>query len=520
MPLRHPGTSQEKQVRESSRRAAVRATVVAVAVVGAMALGVFAVPGGTARILGAVGLAPAVSACSVTVTHENEANDAIQLAIQAFPGGTICVGPGAFPEQLTITHAGTTLRGAGDTRTVLDPASPLVINTFDYDSASAIGDLASLTPAAAIVLVENTTGVTVSSIGVNGASGSTTFSAYGCADNYYGIDFQNSSGTATSDLVTGIQLPSDLFGCQDGLAIYAYNGYFLTGVAPSPAKTVSIVSTTVTAFDKNGITCDDPGQVCLLTSDVVTGIGPTPLIAQNGIQIGFGAKATVHGGTISQSGDFTGSGGCSGSGQSAYAVCTGNEGAGILLYDPATGTSITATHVVRNEYGIDLYDDGNASNGYQGPVAVTIENDYVASSAAYGIVTNGAPGGNDSATIEYNDVTSSSALDASTWGSPGILVDTGHFVVEHNTIVGASTSTRASNGASQILCGPDANTGPETPYLTCAVNSSIPTAAIEGASENSSNPTVVTVYANTFSADFNDLETIGVLGGAVNVDWV
>ncbi len=506
-------------MRERSRRAAVRATIVAVAVVGAMALGVFAVPGGTARVLGAVGLAPAVSACSVTVTHENDADDAIQLAIEAFPGGTICVGPGAFPEQLTITHAGTTLRGAGATRTVLDPASPLVINTHDDDSASAVGNLSSLRPAAAIVLVENTTGVTISSIGVNGASGSSTFSGYGCEDNYYGIDFQNSSGTASSDLVTGIQLPTDLFGCQVGLAIYAYDGYFLTGVAPSPARTVSIVSTTVTAFDKNGITCDDPGEDCLLTSDVVTGIGPTPLTAQNGIQIAFGAKATIHGGTISQSGDFTGSGGCSGSGQSAYAVCAGNEGAGVLLYDPASGTSITLTHVLRNEFGIDLYDDGNASNGYQGPVAVTIEDNYVTSSAAYGIVTNGAPGGNDSATIEYNIVSSSAAADASTWGSPGILVDTGHFVVEHNSIVGASTSSRASNGAGQILCGPYANTGPETPYLTCSVNTSIPTAAIEGASESSANPTVLTVLGNTFSGDSNDLETVGVLGGAVDVDW-
>src|SRR5579871_1409722 len=56
--------------------------------------------------------------CTVTVSGENASTNAIQSAINANPGGTICVAAGTYPEQLSITTSGTQLIGLG---TILNP---------------------------------------------------------------------------------------------------------------------------------------------------------------------------------------------------------------------------------------------------------------------------------------------------------------------------------------------------------------------------------------------------------------
>src|SRR5207249_11031466 len=51
----------------------------------------------------------------------------------------------------------------------------------------------------------------------------------------------------------------------------------------------------------NGITANEPGTFVTLSGNTVTGRGPTFLgdAAQNGVQIGFGARGLVSGNTIS-----------------------------------------------------------------------------------------------------------------------------------------------------------------------------------------------------------------------------
>lgn len=444
--------------------------------------------------------------CAAVVTHENGANDAIQLAINANPGKVICVRAGVFPEQVTISAPGTVLRGAGASRTILEPTAPLQFNTVDYDSASSIGNLSSTTPTAAIVLVANTTGALIEDVGVNGTAGTATFTS--CAQDYDGVDFQNSSGSLVSSSVTGVELPGNLFGCQPGLGIYAYDGYFFTGQVPSPARQVTVRETTVTQYDKNGITCDDPGLTCTLASDLVTGLGPNASVAQNGIQIGFGAlgqllsdrvSANVYDGPLATN-DWYASGATS---------------AGILFYDAASGTTVTNGRLVRNQIGIASYDDGVAANGYAGPQSLTILGTSIVSSSAYGIVLNGAPGGADSAVVHGTSINNLHGPDPSVWGAPAILVDTGHFSIYGNVFGGSSRAAGASNGASQIVCGTEANGSVGEPILSCPTNTSVATATIEGVSEAPGNPTVISVYNNVYISDPNRLSTLSVLGGTV-----
>ncbi len=466
-----------------------------------------------------VGTASAASSlCSVTVHSENGADNAIQTAINAYPGGRICISAGNFPEQLTVSNSNTVLSGAGASSTVIEPnsgsgAGTLSFAAVDWDSAPFSGGVpcgdSTCVPLAAIILVTNsssgpTTGVTIENLQVNGAAGSNNVA---CGDDFVGVDFQNASGTLNRASVTNVASPPSSFGCQEvSGAVYAYNGYFSTWVAPSPALAVTISHTSITGYQKNGITCDDPAETCTLSTDTITGAGPTTLTAQNGVQVAYGALATIKSSTVTgnsytgptTSNDWYGPNG-------TYAAI------GILLYDPATGTTVTKDTVTLNQIGIAYYDDGAMDAGSE---SVTISQNTVDQSNAYGIVANGAPGGEDSVTIHANTIDNSVSLNPSIWGAPGILVDTGTFTLSGNHITGSSTASGSSNGASQTVCAP-------TGYPTvCSTTQSIPTGAIQGASESGTDVTVMVIGGNSYSGDSYQLTTLGVDGGTVNVKLV
>ena len=479
--------------------------VAALVVLGALAIVTLATSGNA--------LAKEVASCSVTVHKENKANDAIQTEINTYPGGTICIGAGTFPEQLTISASGTVLKGAGAGKTIIEPAA-FANNTFDYDTAAAPGDSVGLVPYAAIILIENstanmaTTGVTVEDLQVNGDA-IPTAPYNSCDRGFIGVDFQNASGTLTHATVSNIAESSTYFGCQSGtgLGVYAYNGYYFTGTVPDPAISVTISDTTVTGYQKNGITCDDLGESCTLASDSVAGVGPTPLTGQNGIQVGFGAYATITGSTSSGN-SYTGSGYPGGTTNDWYNA-TGYSASGVLLYDPATGTTVSGNKVELNQMGIVYADDGTLDAGAE---SVTISHNTVEESNGYGIVANGAPGGGDSVTISSNTVNDEETLNPSIWGAPGILVDTGTFTLSKNHILGSQAVEGASNGANQTVCAPSGF------VYTCSSTENITTAAIEGVSGSSTNPTTLILSGGSYTLDSYRLVTLGVDGGTVNVE--
>jgi hypothetical protein len=116
----------------------------------------------------------------------------------------------------------------------------------------------------------------------------------------------------------------------------------------------------VNNYDKNGITCDDPGTVCNVKNTTVTGIGSTPLVAQNGIQI------------------------WAASGSLSANVVTGNtydgptySAAGILIGNPYT-LAVKNNQVTHNDTNISLIQDqtpdyvfcGNTTTACTDPAAV------------------------------------------------------------------------------------------------------------------------------------------------------
>jgi len=229
-----------------------------------------------------------------------ESYGTIQAAINdAQPGDTILVAEGTYDEQVIIDKD-LAIQGAGNT-TVIQPSQATADN-FQLFSRKASANL----PTAAIIVVDQAgvTSVTIKDLKVDG---SLVNSVPAEATMFVGILWRGTGGTIDSVTVEGI-------GITNGNAIYI----------TSYGKTVTteVKECTISGFLKNGITANHAGLTANIHNNTVTGSGPTDAVAQNGIQVGFGATGSVVENTVS---DIAYTGG-------------GNEACGILFYD-SSGTA-------------------------------------------------------------------------------------------------------------------------------------------------------------------------------------
>src|SRR3984957_9581909 len=251
----------------------------------------------------------------------------IQAAVNAAPAGSnIDVCPGIYPEQVTISARSLTLTGilagTSDAAVLIPPPAGSAINATDIGGGAV----------AAQVFVENSTGVTISHLTVDG-NGNALGS---CGTNLIGIYFKNSAGKITDNVARNqILSPADE-GCQIGLGIDVESD--------SGAPAVIVSNNSVHNYQKNGITASGPGTgggpAMAITGNTVIGIGATPVIAQNGIQIGLGSTGKVTSNTVADD-IYTG-------GNSA--------GAGILIY-ASTGITVSGNSVESTQFGIATVTD-------------------------------------------------------------------------------------------------------------------------------------------------------------------
>jgi len=193
----------------------------------------------------------------------------IQDAINAAsPGSLIRVCPGIYPEQLSIDKS---LSIEGDNGAVVLPNN-MVVNTTGSSG----------TPIAAAIFVKEAADVEIEGLIVDTANSGMT----GCSPDLIGILYQNSSGSIERNAVRNTKLSVSLTGCQSGDAIVVQSLGGETSI-------VSVEDNSVHDYQKNGITGNELGTEVTISNNVVTGLGPTAGAAQNGIQIGFGAKGAV-----------------------------------------------------------------------------------------------------------------------------------------------------------------------------------------------------------------------------------
>lgn len=194
----------------------------------------------------------------------------IQDAINAASAGdTIRICKGTYAEQLTIQKS---LTLDADSGAILMPSAMHQNTVSLFDSA----------PIATAILVQNASNVTVRGLSVDGANNGIS----GCAPDLEGITFQNASGSVEKSAIRNFKLGSGLEGCQSGTGIFVQSG-------GGSISSVEITDSTVHDYQKNGITADEIGTNATIRGNVVTGLGPSPAIAQNGIQIGFGAEGSI-----------------------------------------------------------------------------------------------------------------------------------------------------------------------------------------------------------------------------------
>ncbi len=284
----------------------------------------------------------------------------IGAAVTAVPAGsTVDVCPGIYPEQVLITKNLTligVLSGTSYAAVVVPPAGGLVSNGSDI-----LGR-----PVAAQIFVQGANNVTISHLTVDGNGNLLS----GCGVNPIGIYYQNVSGKITDNAVRNqLMDPADQ-GCQVGLAINVESN--------SGAPIVTVSANSVRNYDKNGITASGPGTgggpAVTVSGNTVIGLGATSVIAQNGIQIGFGATGSVTGNYVADNiytGPYYGSSGIliyASAGLTVTSNTVESAQLGIVpatdpTYGDANGTIIKSNHVggTQNYDAIDLCSDNNTA---------------------------------------------------------------------------------------------------------------------------------------------------------------
>jgi len=227
--------------------------------------------------------------------------------------------------------------GSADSAIILPPAGGLAQNGSDI-----FGD-----PVAAQIFVQGAS-VTVSHLTVDATGNNLA----GCGGpTLEGIYFQNSSGKITDNVVRNQYQTdfTDYGGCQNGLAI---NVESVTN-----SNSVTISDNFVQAYQKNGITATgaatgpgSDGPTVAITANQIVGLAATALnwpggAAENGVQVGFGAKGTVTSNTVNDNIWFADTN------TQPY-----NAASGILVY-ASTGITISLNNVGSAQFGITADSD-------------------------------------------------------------------------------------------------------------------------------------------------------------------
>ena len=180
----------------------------------------------------------------------------------------------------------------------------------------------------------------------------------GCAEDEFGVlVIDGGNATLSGDTVKDIRdTNSSLYGCQFGVGIQIGRQYwptanFSTYLVEDFVGHAYISNTTVTGYQKNGITVDGPGTTATLSYNTVNGAGQSdttlsPIIAQNGIQISRGASAKAYHNTVTGN-SYTGPNFASSGGILVYGGSC--DGPATPL---TTGTSVQQNTLQNNDVGV------------------------------------------------------------------------------------------------------------------------------------------------------------------------
>ena len=294
----------------------------------------------------------------------------------ASSGGTVEVENGTYAEQVTIgsTKNNLTLTGGGSSTTIKAPST--------------------MTTSKAIIEISGATGVTVQDLTISGPGAS------GCDSLEYGVKVDNGAkATIDYNHITKIE-DSPFSGCPNGVAI-------LVGHASESTNgTVVINGNTIDNYQKDGVGVSNTGSSATITNNSITGVGPTAIIAQNGIEITDGAKASLSDNTVKNN-------------QYSPQTVSATD---ILLYTPGT---VTLKDNVTSKGDVDIYLQGVAKSSFTDNVATdaTFKGIYADPTSTGNSFTDNAASGTKTGIGNYDmedDSTGTGTLKtANTWHNNG-----------------------------------------------------------------------------------------------------
>lgn len=260
--------------------------------------------------------------------------NSIQAAI-ASSAAKIDVCPGTYAEQLTITNpVKLTVAGTAGSAKVVLPASPANTKTA-CDEAPGTG-----------AYQPDQDGISICTSGTVQISGLTLEAKWPgatCDDSLYGILVAGGATLKATNVTVNGAGAFPINGCQGGVGIQVGMAW----TTPVEVGHATLKGVTVTNYQKNGVTIDGSGSTASVSTTTVTGAGPTPETAQNGIQVSNGAGATIKSSTIS--GNDCDNATC---GPDAFSE---TQATGVLFFGAAAGSSVVSSKLDQNDIGAYYY---------------------------------------------------------------------------------------------------------------------------------------------------------------------
>jgi hypothetical protein len=405
----------------------------------------------------------AVGLCSAAGTHYTTIQAAVTAAEALATPRTVRVCPGTYTEQVVLTDSLTlegVTNGTNDLVVITPPSGGVAANTTDVCPGTYSAYCTNGTPIAAQILVENTTGVTISNLTVDGFGNQLPVCS---STDLMGILFQNASGivdhVAARNEVTG----DTVNGCQTGKGIYIESS---TG-----SSTVTVENSSVHNYSKNGITARYPGTTLTATGNYVQGSGiQTNGAAQNGIELAFGASGTITTNNVIDNVWFCPETNAGGNG------CTNVSSASdILLYDAESDVSNAVnTNVVGNSnipIGLETGDEYGSAERSDG---VYVKANKVFGTGYYDAIDLCSNGNDVTGNVIFNSAESGIHVDGGCTGTTGGDTVTGNIILETacaGILVDSSTTSNTTTP----------NTYYTVPFTIASSNSSCSIPAFGGA---------------------------------------
>lgn len=280
----------------------------------------------------------------------------VQAGINAANGGTVDICAGTYTEQVQITEK-------------VKLAAVSGINTATLALPASAGDsTTSCDTQGGEQQIDEVSICTGGKVTITGLEVQALIPLETCGGGLNGI-FVGGGGTlkATNLTVDGASTTLNGYkGCQHGIAID------VGSASHGEVGHAALKNVTVSGYEKNGPTVSGTGSSLSMTGSTVTGEGPTPYIGQNGIEVAYGAGATIK--TTSVSGN-----------ECDYPSVCGPEGeqaSGVLFYQAAAGSFISGSTVSENDLGV-YYASGSAT--VPASPDVTITKDVLANNRYEGV---------------------------------------------------------------------------------------------------------------------------------------